>query len=75
MLFFCAISLHVSYLGARYCSSNFSSLRLRRARTRICATTVPVMRGLNVMGGTWQREQLSMNTFSPGEATAAVLCG
>src|ERR1700728_744197 len=49
------LSLHdgLFLYGARYCSSNFSSSRLSRARTRMCATTVPVMRGLSDIGGMW----------------------
>jgi hypothetical protein len=51
--------------GARYRSNASWSCRESFARTRMCITTVPVIRGEIVIGGLWQREQFCWNTSSP----------
>ncbi len=42
---------------------------------RICAMMVPVTRGLNDMGGMWQRAQFCSKIFSPGSRAGAAFAG
>ena len=52
-----------------------ASFSLRFARTRICRTMLPAIRGENPSGGLWQREQFCMKTRSPSLiCTGCCLC-
>ena len=51
--------------GLKNRSRTSSSCLLSEARTRICRTTVPEMRGENPSGVLWQREQFCWKTRVP----------
>jgi len=49
-------------------SRTCTSCSLRLARTRICRTIVPEMRGEKLSGALWQREQFCANTRCPSSS-------
>src|SRR6185437_3332510 len=56
--------------GARNRRIALASASLSDARTRICITTVPLMRGDNSCGALWQRLQFCWNFCSPAVSIA-----